>query len=282
MFLKQASVFKKITLIFCGTILASCGGNFLKNVSIKITAETLLEDAKLALDASDYTTAITKLETMKVDYNASYLTCKTDEGVRTCPREILAGAYAGRCGLNFFTFVSSLSSGGSSSAVFKFLMNAFTTIDVIPDDCWQAQSVIQTIAAADLTTDEKFFLAILGMAKIGVYLRSKADTDKDGTTDATFSSCSTSSISDTELKQVITGLGLFITYSSSLSSSVSSSTSLAGLSTISQVCGVGCSKTDPSDSSLDTTTLATFRDILKTVDYGIESCAASGLPTCCP
>ena len=281
MFSKLASVSKKIVPVMVSLSFVSCGGNFLKNVSVKVTAETLLEDAKLALDDSDYTTAITKLETMRVDYNASYLTCKTEDGVRQCPREILAGAYAGRCGMNFFTFISSLSSLGSG-ALFGSLMNAFTSIDVIPDDCWQAQSVIQSIPAADLTSDEKFFLAILGLAKIGTYLRSKADTDKNGTVDAAYSSCTNASsngITDAELKQVITGLGLFITYSSSVSSSVS----LSSLTVISAVCGPGCTKTDPSDSSLDTTTLDTFRDILRTSEYGVDAgCAAASLPTCCP
>lgn len=280
MSLKQVSVFKIALICLISLSMVSCGGNFLKNVSVKVTGETLLEDAKIALDDSDYTTAISKLETMRVDYNSTYMICKTEDGVRTCPREILAGAYAGRCGMNFFTFVSSLSS--LSGAIFLSIMNAFTTIDVIPDDCWQAQSVMQSIPAAELTSDEKFFLAILGLAKIGVYLRYRADTDKNGTTDATYSSCtnsSTNGITDNDLRHVITGLGLFITYSSSVSSSIPTT----NLTAISVVCGPGCTKTDPTDSTIDATTLDTFRDILKTSDYGVEAtCTSATLPTCCP
>jgi len=257
--------------------LSSCGGNFYKEISSKGTPEALLEDAQNALDDQDYDVAIEKLEEMKVSYSASYLTCETRDGVRNCPRETLAGAYAGRCGFNFLTFVGTIS--GSSGAVFKFLMNNFTSIAVSPDDCYEAQKVIESIGSpAALSSDQQVFMALLGMAKMGVYLRSDLDTDQDGNGDGAGFSCNTAKISDTHVKQVVTGLGLFLTYSASLSSSGSA---IDDLEDISVLCGAACNITDPTNPSLDATVVDSFRDLFESTQYGVGACAVFS-PLCCP
>lgn len=258
-------------------MITSCGGNLYNDISTKDSAAALLEDAKNLLDSQDYSTAITKLLEMKNSHSQEYLICNTEDGVRNCPREVLAGAYAGRCGFNFLTFVGSL--GNSSGAVFKFLMNSFTDATVSPDDCYEAQKVIETIGTGtQLTSDQQIFMALLGMAKMGIYLRNDADTNQDGATDGTFDSCDSSKLSDAHVKQVITGLGLFLTYSAALSTGGSATSDLTDLSGI---CGAACSITDPSSSSLDSTVTDSFRDIIKSLQYGIESCDPL-LPTCCP
>ncbi|MEK6773309.1 MAG: hypothetical protein AABY64_05180 [Bdellovibrionota bacterium] len=274
--------FFKILLVF--PLISSCGGNMYNDISSKNSAAALLEDAKNALDDQDYSTAITKILEMQSSNLDSYMTCRTTDGRRNCPREILAGAYAGKCGFNFLTFIGTISS--SSGAVFKFLMNTFTSTTISPDDCYEAQKVIETIGTGSaLTSDQQIFMALLGMAKIGVYLRDEADTDQDGATDVIFNSCDTidiagvsSGISDTNVKQVITGLGLFLTYSASLSSSGSATTDL---SAISAVCGAACNVTDPDSPALDAAAVATFRDIMKSLLYGIETCDPIS-PLCCP
>lgn len=268
---------KYLFIIFILPTITSCGGNLFNDISTKTSANSLLEDAKNSLDGQDYSTAITKILEMKSSHLTEYMVCQTTEGVRNCPREILAGAYAGRCGFNFLTFIGTI--GSSSGAVFKFLMNTFTEAAVSPDDCYEAQKVIETLGTpTELTSDQKIFMALLGMAKIGVYLRNDADTNQDGTTDPTFDSCSSVKMSDTHVKQVITGLGLFLTYSAALSATGSATDDLAA---ISAVCGASCNVTDPTNPSLDATVVNTFRDIIKSQQYGVESCNPI-LPTCCP
>lgn len=267
--------FMNLFLIF--PALVSCGGNLFNDISTKTSANALLEDAKNSLDDQDYTAAITKILEMQSTNSTAYLTCTTTEGVRNCPREILAGAYAGRCGFNFLTFIGTI--GSSSGAVFKFLMNTFTEVAVSPDDCYEAQKVIETLGTpTQLTSDQKIFMALLGMAKIGVYLRNDADTNQDGTADATFNACSSAKMSDMHVKQVITGLGLFLTYSAALSATGSATDDLAD---ISAVCGASCNVTDPTNPTLDSTVIDSFRIIIKSQQYGVETCDPIS-PLCCP
>jgi hypothetical protein len=264
---------------FLSTMNLSCAGNFYKATAQKETSPALVEAARNALDLLDYDTAITSLLLLQTKDLTSYMTCKTDLGIRNCPRELLAGAYAGRCGFTLLPFSASISS--STGAVFKFLMNSFTSVNVVPADCYKAQQVMETFTAAELTADQKLFLALLGMAKMGTYLRSSADTDKDGVTDATFDSCSTSKISDADVKQVITGMGLFITYSASLSSTGSATSSLTTISTLCTGLGINCSITDPNSSSITTSIVDTFRDLIKSTDYGVETACGNFTPLCC-
>lgn len=264
-----------VPLLF--VITSSCGGNLYNEISSKSSPDALFIDAKNALNDLDYTTAISKISQLQSSNLEYYNTCSTVDGVRKCPRETLAGAYAGRCGFSFLSFIASIAS--SSGAVFSFLMNSFTNITVIPSDCYNAQLVIESIGTSTtLTSDQKIFMALLGMAKIGIYLRKYADANQDGVTDAGFDACSTTSISDADVKQVITGMGLFLTYSAALSTSGSAT---SDLSSISAVCGAACNITDPNSASLDATVVNTFRDIIASQQYGVGNCNPL-LPTCCP
>ncbi len=266
-----------LRIILILPLITSCGGNLYNDISTKDSAAALLEDAKNYLDGQDYSSAITKLLEMKASHLEAYNACVTADGVRNCPREILAGAYAGRCGFNFLTFIGSI--GSSSGAVFKFLMNTFTDVTVAPDDCYEAQKVIETIGTgSDLTSDQQIFMALLGMAKMGIYLRNDADSNQDGTADAAFDSCDPTKLPEAHVKQVITGLGLFLTYSASLSTGGSATDDL---SDISAICGASCNITDPTNPALDSTVTDSFRDIIKSLQYGIETCDPL-LPTCCP
>ncbi len=254
----------------------SCGGNLYNEISSKDSANALFIDAKNAINDLDYTTAINKILSIESSNPEFYNSCATADGVRKCPREVLAGAYAGRCGFGLLSFIASI--GSSSGAVFSFLMNTFTDITVNPDDCYQAQLVIESIGSpTELNSDQKIFMALLGMAKIGVYLRNDADADQDGVTDATFDACNSASISDVNVKQVITGLGLFLTYSAALSTTGSATDDL---SDISAACGASCNITDPTNPSLDATVVDSFRMITASLQYGVGTC--DPLPTCCP
>jgi len=271
-----------LTLMGCGLCVAnlSCSGNFYKAASQTDSPNALIEDAKNALDDLDYDTAITKMLTLQTNDSTAYLNCATVDGVRSCPRELLAGAYAGRCGFTLLPFIASISS--SSGAVFKFLMNSFTSVTVVPADCYSAQQVMETFTVSQLNSDQKIFLALLGMAKMGVYLRNSADTDKDGVTDAAFDACNTAKISDADVKQVVTGMGLFITYSAALSSTGSATSSLTTINTVCGALGIDCSITDPNSAAITAGVVAAFRDLIKSTDYGVETACGNYTPACCP
>lgn len=278
---KRASRIARMMMSFSIVFLnLSCAGNFYQAAAQKTTSKALIESARNSLDALDYSAAVTSLLQLQTSDNATYLTCKTEDGVRTCPRELLAGAYAGRCGFTLLPFITSVSS--STGAVFKFLMNSFTSISVIPADCYSAQVVMETFSASEQTSDQKIFLALLGMAKIGTYLRSIADTDQDGVADAAYDSCNSTKLSDTNLNQIITGMGLFINYSAALSSTGGAGTSFTSISNTCTLLGISCNITDPNSASITASVRDAFRDLIKSTDMGVETACGNYTPVCCP
>lgn len=269
-----------ISIFYFLIFISGCGGNLFQLTAKKDTSEAIYQDARASLNNLDYDTAITKLVELQTKDSSFYLKCEKVDGVKTCPREDLAGAYASKCGLNFVTFVSALTS--STGSPFAFFMSKFTSIDVIPSQCYEAQKVIESFStsSASRTTEQNLFMAILGMAKMGTYLRASADTNKDGSIDSLYSSCNSSSISTNDLRQVISGMGLVIDNLAAITAVLSgSSAALTDLETIKNVCGSACQITDPNSSSFDE---AITRKLLRSSDQGIEPDSGCTLITCCP
>ncbi|MCB0367999.1 MAG: hypothetical protein KDD45_00825 [Bdellovibrionales bacterium] len=272
---------KFILIVLINIILTSCGGNLFQLTAKKDTSEAIYQDAKMALDSLDYATAITKILELQTNDNTFYLRCEKVDGVKICPREDLAGAYASRCGLNFVSFVSSLTS--STGSPFLFTMQKFQTISVTPDQCYEAQKVIETFGtSAQRTSDQNLFMAILGLAKMGTYLRADADQDQDGSADAGYSSCDASKISTNDLRQVMSGMGLVLDNLAAVTAVVSgNSSALTDLDTIKSTCGAPCAITDPESTAFNETVT---RMLLRSSDQGIEpssGCTFAGLD-CCP
>jgi hypothetical protein len=266
---------KKMILLL-PLLLTNCGGNLFQLTAKKDTSEAIYQDARSALNSLDYDTAISKIVELQTKDNAFYLRCEKVDGMKICPREDLAGAYASKCGLNFVTFVSSLSS--SSGSPFLFFMQKFQTVSVTPDQCYEAQKVIESFGAtASLRSSEQnLFMAILGMAKMGTYLRAAADIDQDGTTDATYDSCDSAKISEDSLRHVISGMGLVIDNLAAVTAVLSgNSSALTDLDTIKTTCGSACQITDPNSSSFNA--LVT-RNLLKSSDKGIEPASGCTFP----
>ncbi len=248
--------------------------NIFKSGSKKDSDEAIFEEIQKSVDASDWDTALTQFSTLSVAYKER--------------REVIeawAGVYAGKCGLNFLTYVDNLKNASLlGTTLFKYIMAGFTTTTVSPSHCDLAQAKMEEISAlaAERTADENLFMAVLGMVKMGTYLRSLADVNQDGVTDPTFNSCSTASLSDADLNSVITGMGL-------VSDNIVSLAAMGvtgSLATVTAQCGASCGIIDSAAvSALDRDI---FRDLLKTgssnptIPAGIETCVDPLVIPCCP
>ncbi len=167
----------------------------------------------------------------------------------------------------------------------EFSKDAFTTIAVNPDNCYDAQLWIESIGAAGTrTTNENIAMFLIGIAKVGTYLRNRADADMNGVLDPGYDSCDNTKLPRADIKQIITGFGLMIENLASIGTNISGGFS-GDITSIGAACaglGLACNVTDPTgipDADADS-----FRDAIKsdsTTGLGIESCDPI-LPTCCP
>ena len=280
-------------LIFC-SLFCSCGGsNYLTSMSNQNSDEAIYQDVLTLADAKSWDSAISRLGDMSSDYRDRQDVSQTEAGVD-----------AGKCGLDFLSFVTQVGSAGASG-IFGTFMSGFTTTTVFPSYCQSAQTVIENRIGANAASrvtslgstagnNVNTFMAVLGAAKIGTLLRSVADTDQNGVVDATFDACLSTSITDAQIAQVGTGFALLLTNISTIVASLSSATSTA-LTNLSTSCSSlvpnPCAITDPTDATWsNATVLMAFRSLIKSSTIGIQSCASPGnggnpLPypfNCCP
>ncbi len=265
-------------------LLSGCS-NIYEGLSNKTTDEALYHDVQNLMDAQEWDTALTKLDSLSATYAA-----------KTEVRETWAGVLAGKCGLDFLAYFSALGSADlSSSTLFKYFMNAFTGKAVNPSYCTLAQAKIEEISTspASRTSSQNLFMAILGMVKMGVYLRGDFDvngTDNlgDGTVDSEPAICNTTPMSDAHLDEVITGFGLLTTNLTTVTAAISSGSVSTALGTLSTVCtaisGI-CDKT--STSAITAGDRSNFRDLLRTsstnptAPLGIGACTNAAVTPCC-
>ncbi|MBX3042004.1 MAG: hypothetical protein KF789_14955, partial [Bdellovibrionaceae bacterium] len=208
-----------------------------------------------------------------------------------------AGIYAGKCGLDFLDFVSKLDQAPSP---FSLFMGAFRGVAVDPAHCQTAQDLIETsfgttgvqreaLLGPRVGGNVNLFMAVLGMTKIGVQLRSAADVDGaggngNGTVDAGYDSCDPASLSDGALAGVGTGFALLLDNLTAITSSLSNgnATLLDGLSAACSDPSIAtnpCTVTSASDPIWsDPTTLMIVRSLVKSQNLGIESCTSGNPP----
>lgn len=252
-----------------GTLL-SCGGNLFQAMSSKTSHDAIVEEVKKLTNEQRYSEAIELIED-----NPTMVTTRED-------KLLFAAAYAGSCGLTFGGIFESLSS--ASGSPMEFAKDAFTAIPVTPEHCYEAQLWIQDIGTSEnRSTNENIALFLVGLAKVGTYLRNRADADMDGVLDATYDSCDDADLPRDEVKQVISGFGLMIENIAALGTNIAGgfSTSVTGIGAACTGLGLSCTTTDPTgitDADADE-----FRDAIKSsssTGIGIESCALSA--ACCP
>ncbi len=262
--------------------LFSCS-NPLTQVSNASTDEALYEDAQKALNSSNWDLSISKFETL----SASFLS----------QREVrfkYAKALAGKCGFNFITLSEILADADlNSTSFFSYLLSMWGNKSISPSHCTLSETQMKLIwDGYTASGEEQLFMALLSFSKMGMYLRTKADNDEnlslgDGTVDAGFNECSSADTNDTltdsEIKEVTTGLGLFIQNIAGVSSIISSSLD-SEVTSLSAVCALltpnPCTAINPEDITPEA--VATMRDLLRIDTIGIDTCINIDPTTCCP
>ncbi|MFK8138084.1 MAG: hypothetical protein AB8E15_06980 [Bdellovibrionales bacterium] len=172
--------FLKIGLISIAlSLLVSCGGEFnLFSASAdKNSDKALLYDANRALEAKDFETAISKIQSMSTAAQAE------DDTLR-----LLGSAYGGQCGLEFVPFQTGFSD--SSDTLSNFLLTHFEDADVDSQTaCKNAETAFDGISADGLTQSDYIARVYLAMSKIGSIVNTEGAL-VDNTLDPGFDPCS--------------------------------------------------------------------------------------------
>ncbi len=203
---------RMILLVSIWMTCSSCY-NALSGTSNTKTDPALYEDGMKALNSLDYDTAIAKFEAIGVDY-ASQTEVKMN----------YAGALAGKCGFNFINYFNKLGVSPSGST-FLFFMNQWKTTSTSANAmyystkrqyCVQSETVVKSIhpSVSGRDSSQSLFLFLLGLAKIGIYLKETADPNGTGTgqwpivTPNTDGACLEANLPATAVKEIIAGLGM--------------------------------------------------------------------------
>ncbi len=248
--------FKILVLISALFLMGGCS-NIFESTANKTTDDALFEDATKANTSSNFDTAIPKIKSMS-----------TAKQSQTATKQLLAYAYAGKCGFNFITYYNSASSGNGSTAFFLWLMQLWKTTSTDRTYCKLAETTMKSITPTYVgrSQDDSLFMVFLGLAKAGIYLRELADTDRDGVADnppfdgTTSSFCSSANITDANIAEIAAGVGIAIANSANVSSYLGS---FDVTSTLGALCSGGaCSQEDEATIQADATYLKTYRILL--------------------
>ena len=273
-----------IMAILCTTTSCEEQPNFLVDFASKNSDAAIYEDAKKKLDDRDWDAAITK---MTVDMSATYR-------ARVDVKETLAGAYAGKCGLEFVNLINSLSTSNTISQLYNFFITIMKNRLVVPVACDSAQTLIESLGtSANRTADQNLFLTILGMAKAGAWIRIKADQDNaglgTGTMDAGFDPCNATVFPDENVIKATVGLGLVFNNLSTVSSRLAGST-VNDINNFNSNCLTALQALDNTITSCDLTDVAFvtskvsfFRSLINEgTTVGIGGCTTDTPFTACP
>ena len=261
-----------VTTLTALIFLLSCSNNVLSDLNSKTSDDAYLFDAQTAVNAQQYQSAIDIL-TQKLSANAQ---------TSVAARELLANAYAGKCGLNFVDYTDSLSHAISTSA-FVIAATPFVGKTVDPASCLTALQTIDLIGpTASRTTNENAFASVLGMVLMGSATRLITDNNPlngDGVQDVVGISCT---LTDPQVDNVVLGYAYmaqnFAALSAAQIGSGSETTITNSIAVCSAIAGAACTNTDPS-------LINTMRDIMNTSQYGVGVFDASNpanIPVSCP
>lgn len=279
-----------ITFLLCMTTSCEQQPNVLANLASKGGDAAIYEEARKKVDDREWDSAITMIT---VDMSAAYQ-------ARADVKETLAGAYAGKCGLEFVNLATSLASSNSVAQLYGFFMTAMKNKIVVPSACDSAQAIIESFGnSAARTADQNLFLTIVGMAKAGAWIRIKADQDLsglgNGTIDAGFNVCDSTAFPDQNVIQATVGLGLVLNNVTSIASRLAGPT-LNDINTFNANCLTALQNLpiplggDPAATSCDLTDVAfvtskkaLFRSLLNEGStIGIGGCVTDTAFSACP
>lgn len=262
------------------------GCNVLEDFGNQNTDEARFVEAKKMINQGLYSEAILQFQAM----SESFLS-KPEVKSR------YASAYAGRCGLDFISFVTSLKDMGSNR-LFQFLMKGFpgATIEKI-EDCVQAQDLLLEISefGSSRSIDENFLMTFVSFVKVGSVLATYADADHNGSPDAGFNSCDNTDLPEDFVRQI--GSSIIHTYSSLMAIGDQDDVADGALNQIKallntvdasyDLCndtpdGSGdCTNTDPADfNAADLRAIRTF--VGESNAIGIGSCTGDFAACACP
>lgn len=272
----NTKVWKEILMISLSTLQLSCSQNVFSGMASTSTDDALLIDAQTALNHQDYQVAI--------DIILNQLSSEGRQ--KTQAKELLAGGYAGKCGLNFLSFIDALSNAATGTA-FTLTATPFVGVAVDPASCLLSLNTMNTIApAASRTVSQNVFAAIAGMSLMGAATRLYTDNSPvngNGSQDSAGISCS---LTDAQVDYIILGFGFMSENFSSLGSSQlgSNSATFSDLMNLCSSLGTSCNVT--SASSITPALRTVFRKLMNTVEYGVGTVVTSGNPvtiaTACP
>ncbi len=201
-------------LILGAVLCMTCSScyNALSGTTSTKTDPALYEDGVKALNGLDFDTAIAKFESLSTDYLAN-----------TEVKMNYAGALAGKCGFNFINYFTKLGTAPSGST-FLFFMNQWKTTSTTANAmfystkrqyCVQSEAVVKSIHSSTIGRDssQSLFLFLLGLAKIGIYLKETADPTGTGTgqwsvATSTDGACNETNLPKTAVKEIAAGLGM--------------------------------------------------------------------------
>lgn len=253
--------------------------NVFRGPSSKTSDEIYFEEAQKAMDTSNWDLAITNFKSISPDFAA-----------RQDVIEAWAGTYAGKCGLDFIGYFTSLATASlAGSTFFLYLMKAWNGKKIFPQYCTLAQKKMEEVSPNPLnrTAAENLFMAVLGMVKIGVYIKANADPTDTGAPAVTFDSCTSLPVADNN--EIVTGLGLVTSNLVYLTAALSAGSISGALTSVNSACGLSpgvCGKTDASTvTASDRKTIDAFLATSATnptAAIGIGSCANAAVIPCCP
>lgn len=251
--------------------------NLLDGLSSKTTDDYLIIEAEEANNNQDYDIAIDILENQIS--NSAKSTVKV--------KELLANAFAGKCGLNFVQYTTDLAESTSGSA-FRLVMTPFVGVAVEPSFCAEALQTMETIGTeSQRTNNQNAFTAVTALVYIGASLRYNADmfpTNGDGAADVNL--CT--GLTDDELDEAIIGFGFFSSNFSYVSASLLGASSINTLDQVVQICQAtaGSSCNVKTSAEITPAIRSVIRDLINTVEYGIGTYATGGndllIPGSCP
>lgn len=259
-------------------IFSACQQNLFENASSVGADDKYYNDALAALNAESYEESIS-IVTTKISAPAQ---------AATKVRELLASAYAGRCGLNFIDYTDKLSQQSSGSAL-QIVMFPFIQRAADPASCRSAVETMELIGPTEnRTANQNTFVSIVGMVLLGSALRDSADLSPslgDGTADVDICTA----ITDAQIDNMILGFGFFNKNFAYVNSHLIGNYSGSSLSSVGSTCTtqLGAATCETTDASLITPTMRnSFRDLVNTSDYGIGSYSTGGnpmqIPNACP
>lgn len=267
---------------FSGLFMTSCGPNALSGLGSESSDEYYLEEALKANNAQSYDQAINILLNKLSSGGKSTIKAK----------ELLAGAYAGKCGFNFINYTTALSAVSGTTTAFGTAMKPFVGVQTTPSYCLSALQTMDTLGTpGQRTANQNAFTSITGLVMMGASLRTYADASPvngDGVMDGANFICSAANVSNDKMDDIIVGFGYFSTNFAYVSASLLGSSSFSSLNDIVTMCnsvsGVTCSVTNKANVS--SATRDTIRDFINTTEYGIGSYVSggtvSGVVNACP